>query len=51
MVTGGRPGHQQPGRQRHIDDDGVEHDHELGGGDDLQSEAGAAVAAADRGAG
>jgi hypothetical protein len=38
-------------RQRHIDDGGVEHDHELGGGDDQQSQAEAAVTAAGRGAG
>jgi hypothetical protein len=38
-------------RQRHIDDGRVEHDHELGGGDDQQSQAEAAVAAAGRGAG
>jgi hypothetical protein len=37
--------------QRHIDDGGVEHDHELRGGDNQQSQAEAAVAAAGRGAG
>jgi hypothetical protein len=38
-------------RQRHIDDGRIEHDHELRGGDDQQSQAEAAVAAAGRGAG
>jgi hypothetical protein len=37
-------------RQRHIDDGGVEHDHELRGGDDRQGQAQAAVASAGHGA-
>jgi hypothetical protein len=38
-------------REGNVHDGGVEHDHELGGGDDQQSKAEAAVAAADCGAG
>jgi hypothetical protein len=36
-------------RQRHIDDGRIEHNHELGGGDDQQSQAEAAVTTAGRG--